>query len=202
MTNATRAVKSLCAIACIVFTLSGCATPSQAPTINVSKEQTRLRKAMAGRKAIVAVNCVGYDIHMERVEYNCPDIYELRPLQQSVATWANVVENGGTVQPGDLQIRATWTVRDIYTDGSGATAAAAMFSLGVVPSIEKMELKLDVRVIKDNKTVFTQRFVRVDEGNNNLWTRKADTQALVKRIATRIVDDFTRELEGSEAVEQ
>jgi len=204
MKSATWVVKSVkvIAAACILLSAGGCATPSQAPNIDVAKEQVRLKQTMKGSNAFLAIKCAGYDINRQRYDDLCVPLDKVSPLQKSVAAWATLVDNPERLQPGDVQIRANWSIRDIYTDSSGATAAAALFSLGLVPSIDKMEMQLDIEVVRGGKAVFSQRFIRADEGNNNLWTRDADKLKLTDRIATRIVNDFIRELEGSEGLEQ
>ena len=181
--------------------LTGCANKSVSRDIDISKQNSRLTKAANGSNVELAISSAFVNMRNETVPEGCNFFVE-RILQNSVESWAKVPEVPGSRSPNDLLITAHWTCRALYTDQVGGSATLAALTLGMVPMVDRMEVTLTVIIRRGSKSIFEGKYSKLDEASIGLWTSLEGRKALVQSIANRLVKDFTRELEGSEALEK
>lgn len=178
--------------------LAACASPAPQREAEVNKEIQRLSRAAQGKTAKLVVRYYCYDIHNEQVPNGtaCQDATQKLVFEKSIQQWVRTIPESSK-EPYDFFIGANLIYKDIYTDKTGGSAAAAVFTLGLVPSTYRQRITLDVGLSAQGKKLFDKTFKLVDEGNAGLWTYTDDLAQLNDRMHKRLIADFVRELEGS-----
>jgi len=196
-----KSLRFLLVFICVAV-LTSCASAPSSRTISVTKEISRLNKITQGRKVAFLTKYTDYDIHGEEIKGACNIIKDEAPLEKSVMQWAPNRVDQSALTANDLLISYSLVCKDIYTDKTGGTATLAVFTLGVVPAVNRYKIDLYVDAYIGNKKVFSEKYNKTEEFNSNLWNYSNSLKEHVVNIANYLVDDFTKELEGSGALEK
>lgn len=135
---------------------------------------------------------------------HCARIRDDQMLERSVRSWAPSQVAWRDRESADLQLIVDWDCENLYTDGGGASAAAAVFTLGILPAKNDIKLSLTVSFIDGGKKIFTGKYQQVSSVMINLWADKngALTQEHYAKLADVLIERFTKDLSRDGALEK